>query len=149
MSILTLTVTYDGADSEIIQALSRMVAALSVTNNGNSQAAINNQPGWADKTAQKFAGYVSHAAARGERSQLSVMQVWLKRDGVASLEELVKVSGVAKNHDFAGVGSSLTRNMLKAEGPKKWYQEYRDTNGKRIRRISEELIAPLKRAFKI
>ena len=85
------------------------------------------EPGWPQKAAQKFAGYVSHAAARGEDSQQAVMRFWLKRDGVAPLEDLVRASGVAKSHDFAGVSSSLTRNMLKAGGPKKWYQEHRES----------------------
>src|SRR5262249_35054026 len=106
-------------------------------------------PGWPEKVAQKFVGYVSHAAARGEDSQQAVLCFWLKRDGVAPLDDLVKASGVSKTHDFAGVSSSLTRNMLKAWRPKKWYQDYRDVNGKRMRRISDELVHPLKHASKI
>lgn len=146
MPSLSLTVNYDGTDAEIVQALSRMVAVFSATN-GSGQGPAGNGAGWPEKAAGKFAGYVSATAARGKSSQQAVMQVWLKRHGVAPLEDLVKAADVAKSHDFAGVSSSLTRNMLKAGGPKKWYQEYREVNGKRMRRISDELIDPLKRAF--
>jgi hypothetical protein len=149
MSNLTLTVSYDGADAEIIQALSRMVAAFPASNRSNGQTSGGSGSGWPEKAAPRFAGYVSHAATRGERSQQAVMHLWLKRDGAVELDDLVKASGVAKSHDFAGVSSSLTRNMLKAGGPKKWYQEHRDVNGKRMRRISDELVQPLKRAFNI
>lgn len=149
MPSLTFSLSYDGADAEIIQALSRMVAAFPASNKSTGERPSSIEPGWPEKAAQKFAGYVSHAAVRGEDSQLAVLRFWLKRDGAAPLEDLVKASGVAKSHDFAGVSSSLTRNMLKAGGPKKWYQEHRDVNGKRIRRISDELVHPLKQAFKI
>jgi hypothetical protein len=90
-------------------------------------------------------------AGNKNNGQQAVMQVWLKpnNNGTAELNELVKASGVAKTHDFAGVSSSLTRNMLKAGGPKKWYEKHRDVNGKRIYRISDELVEPLKRAFHI
>ena len=150
MPTLTLTLSYDGADAEIMQALGRMAAAFGASKN-NGQKAANTAPGWPDVAAPKFAGYVSHAAAGGSHSQQAVMQAWLKpnNDGTADLNELVKAAGVAKTHDFAGVSSSLTRNMLKSGGPKKWYEKHRDVNGKRIYRISDELVEPLKRAFHI
>ena len=147
MPTLTLTLNYDGADAEIMQALSRMAAAFGASNKNSGQISNTSASGWPDRVAPKFAGYVSHAAASGHRSQQAVMQAWLKPHGTADLNDLVKASGVAKTHDFAGVGSSLTRNMLKAGGPKKWYEEHRDVNGKRIRRICDELVEPLKRAF--
>src|SRR5215510_6031745 len=98
MPDLTLTVSYDGADAEIIQALSRMATAFSASNKSNDQTPGSRGPGWPEKVAQKFVGYVSHAAARGEDSQQAVLCFWLKRDGVAPLDDLVKASGVSKTH---------------------------------------------------
>jgi hypothetical protein len=148
LSTLTLTFNYDGTDAEIMQALSRMVAAFGATHRDNSQMP-SGASGWPDKVAPNFAGYISHSAARGDGSQQAVMQKWLKENGSSDLNDLVKASGVAKTHDFAGVSSSLTRNMLKAGGPKKWYEKHRDASGKRIYRISDELIEPLRRAFHV
>jgi hypothetical protein len=149
MPTLTLTLNYDGTDADIMQALGRMVAAFGANGKNSSQISNGSSTGWPDRVAPKFAGYVSQAAASGHRSQQAVMEAWLKPHGTIDLNDLVKVSGVAKTHDFAGVGSSLTRNMIKAGGPKKWYEEHRDVNGKRIRRISDELVEPLKRAFRV
>ncbi len=149
MPTLSLTVNYDGADAEIMQALSRMAAAFGANSKNSGQISNNSSTGWPDRVAPKFAGYVSRAASSGHQSQQAVMEAWLKPHGTTDLNDLVKASGVTKIHDFAGVSSSLTRNMLKAGGPKKWYEEHRDLNGKRIRRICDELVEPLKRAFHI
>ena len=149
MPNLSVTITYDGTDLEIIGAISRIVAAFPGNNKSDDQIHGGSGPGWPEKAAQNFAGYISDAAARDQRGQQAAIRFWLKRGGEALLEELAKASGKDNNHDFAGVISSLTRNMKKAGGPKKWYQKHRDVNGKRVRRISDELVEPLKRAFKI
>jgi hypothetical protein len=153
MPTLTFTMNYDGSDAEIMQALGRMAAAFGATNGTPSSKSNGSVPsgpsGWPDKAAPKFAGYVLHAASRGRVSQRTVMHTWLKSKGVADLVDLVKASGVKKSHDFAGVSSSLTRNMLKSGGPKKWYAEHRDATGRRIYQISDELVEPLRVAFHV
>ena len=65
----------------------------------------------------------------------------LRRDGKIPLVELVKVSGVKKQHDYAGIGSTLTRNMKKAGGPKKdWYDGNQDVHGDWNYEIAGELV---------
>jgi hypothetical protein len=85
----------------------------------------------------------------GLKSSSLVMEAWLKQKGVARLANLVTASGVKKTHDYAGVGSSPTRNMKKAGGPKKWYDEHRDVNGERVYTITPELVGPLRHAFRV
>lgn len=155
MSNITFTVTYDGSDQQIINALSRMVSVFAqtngvVANNAVSSQSVNpNSSHWAKNVAAKFAGYVVETARRGEKSQRACMEVWLKHDGRVPLSQLVKASGVEKTHDYAGVGSSLSRNMKKAGGPKKWYDVVRDLKGERIYQIVPELVELLKEAFNI
>jgi hypothetical protein len=153
MPTLSFTVTYDGSDSEISKALGRMVSAFG-SPDGSPAASImsqsaNGSPGWADNVAPKFAGFVFQTAARGEKSQKHVVEAWLRHDGAISATALVKASGVKRTHDYSGVGSSLTRNMKKSGGPKKWYDTSRDIKGEKIYRMSPELVEPLKRAFKV
>jgi hypothetical protein len=78
------------------------------------------------------------------------MKVWLGYDGRAPLSELVKASGVKKQHDYSGIGSALTRNMRKAGGVKKWkwYDGFPTPSGDWTYEIVPELIDPLKRAFR-
>jgi hypothetical protein len=76
------------------------------------------------------------------------MKVWLGYDGKAPLSELVKASGVKKQHDYSGIGSALTRNMTKAGGIKKWYDGFPTPSGDWTYEIAHELIDPLKRAFR-
>ena len=154
MPTLSFTVTYDGSDSEIAQRFSRMIAAygfkngeLSTTNAPSSSANVS--PGWTENVAAKFAGFVSQTAMRGEKSQKNVIETWLKHNGSVPLTELVKASGVKRAHDYSGVGSSLSRNMKKSGGPKRWYDVVRNTKGERIYKMAPELIEPLKRIFKV
>ncbi len=126
-----------------------MVAAFAKSNGVSNVTVQGNASHWAHNVAPKFAGFVFQAAARGDNSQRDCMVTWLKHDGRVPLTQLVKASGVKMTHDYAGVGSSLSRNMKKAGGPKKWYDVVRDINGERIYIIVPELVAPLKQAFNI
>jgi hypothetical protein len=148
MPTLSLTVTYDGSDSEITQALSRMVSAFgegraTTTKSSPSQTSTIPQSSTVlDKIASRFAGFVSRTPRL-----LKVVKPWLLKNGKVHLSELVKASGVTKQHDYSGIGSALTRNMKKAGGPKDWYQRHEQPNGDWIYEIADELVEPLKRAF--
>jgi hypothetical protein len=63
--------------------------------------------------------------------------------------KLWNAAGVKAQHDYAGVGGSLTKNMVKAKGPKTWYTWHLDKSGEWIYEIIPELRDPLKRAFEI
>ena len=141
MPNITLTFSYDGSDSEIMQALARIGSALGGPSKQNGSVSGQNSNS-VERIATKFAGYIS----RKPRLK-NVMVAWLKRDGKILLSELVKVSGVAKQHDYAGIGSALTRNMKKAHGPKDWYDGAENAQGDWVYEIAEEFKAPLKRAF--
>ena len=56
---------------------------------------------------------------------------------------------VPKQHDYAGIGSALTRNMKKAGGPKDWYDAHQEPSGEWIYEVADELVKPLKQAFGI
>jgi hypothetical protein len=152
MPTLSFTITYDGSDSEILQALGRTVAALGSQDgrlSTHANPSANGSSVWAENVAAKFAGYVFQTAARGEKGQKHAIEAWLRHNGSVHLTELVKASGVKRTHDYSGVGSSLTRNMKKSGGPKKWYDVVRDIKGERTYRMATELVEPLKRAFKV
>jgi hypothetical protein len=148
MPTLSFTVTYDGSDSEIIQALSRIGSALGGTKqisnapqNGHNGAI---QPSSTlEKIAAKFAGYISR------RKRLKdVMVPWLEKDGKITFRELMKLASVKTEHQYAGIGSALTRNMKKAGGPKDWYENNsQDLKGEWIYEIAAEFVEPLKHAF--
>jgi hypothetical protein len=151
MPTFTFTVSYDGSDQEIIALLGQIGGVLANNNgvNGNRSHGVAKPSNWPDNVAAKFAGFVFQTASRGEKSQRDAMEAWLKHDGRIPLSTLVKASGVKVTHDYAGVGSSLSRNMKKAGGPKKWYDVVRDTKGERVYTITPELIEPLKQAFHV
>ena len=67
------------------------------------------------------------------------------------LTQLWKASGVKNQHDYGGIGSSLTRNMIKVGGMKRWYLGERHPTKAHewIYKINPELIEPLKRAFRL
>jgi hypothetical protein len=97
-----------------------------------------------ERIAVKFTGLVSATPRlRG------VMEGWIRANGKIRLSELVRISGVRKQHDYAGIGSALTRNMKKAGGPKDWYDGHQDTDGNWIYQIADEYVEALKRAFKV
>ncbi|HXE92004.1 MAG TPA: hypothetical protein VNK82_13690 [Terriglobales bacterium] len=145
MPTLTLTFAYDGSDPEIMQALSRMVAAFGSPTGTISLPTLGSQVSSSvERIATKFAGLVY----RTPRLR-AVMEEWLRRGGKIPLSELVRISGVKKQHDYAGIGSALTRNMKAAGGPKDWYDGHQDVAGAWIYEIADELVAPLRKAFKI
>jgi hypothetical protein len=144
MPTLSFTVTYDGTDPEIIRALSRFAAALSTNEKHDEKIASQQSSDSVERIASKFAGYV----CRTTRLK-TVMLAWLRRDGKIPLPELVKVSGVEKQHDYAGIGSALTRNMKKAGGPRDWYDGTQDVHGEWIYEIAAEFVKPLRRAFSL
>jgi hypothetical protein len=142
-------VHYDGSDQQIIELVSKLVSG-----NVGARAQIatapspnnGNDPSTWDEIARRFAKYVNSAAAYGSPSQKDAMLAWLKSDGEILLTKLWKAAGVKKQHDYSGVGGSLTKNMMKAKGPKSWYTAFlRD--GEWFYKIATELVEPLKRNF--
>src|SRR5258707_3507864 len=130
MPNLNFSFSYDGTDPEIIQVLSRIGSALSgPKQNGVSTPA--QASGSIDRIATKFAWYVSR-----RHNLKSVMIAWLRRDGKIPLTDLVKVSGVKKQHDYAGIGSALSRNMKKAGGAREWYDGAENAQGEWIYEIA-------------
>lgn len=149
MPTLTFTVTYDGTDPAILQALSRMASALGQQTGGagGPQPIASDVPAPSSTAFEKIAA--RFAAQVSRRSNLTaVMRVWIQNNGKAPLSELVRASGVKTQHDYSGIGSALTRNMKKAGGPKDWYDGREQSNGDWLYEIADELIEPLKRAFR-
>jgi hypothetical protein len=104
-----------------------------------------------DETARRFERLITAAAANGKPKQKKAMVAWLEsKNGAIELKKLWKAAGVGTQHDYAGVGSGLTRNMMKARGPKDWYTWPRDEKtGEWFYTIIPELVEPLRRAFGI
>jgi hypothetical protein len=75
------------------------------------------------------------------------MTAWLKADGEILLTKLWKAAGVKKQHDYSGVGGSMTKNMMKAKGPKAWYTAALNNDGEWVYKIVPELVEPLKCSF--
>lgn len=115
-----------------------------------------------DKIATDFAKLIKATADAGSPGQLNTMTAWLEADGRARLIDLVKASGAKHQQGYSGVGGSLSKNMIKAGGPRKrsdgipqfpqeWYgfvQDLAKAEGEYTYLIAEELIEPLKQAFK-
>src|ERR1700683_5267353 len=72
-----------------------------------------------NKIATEFARLIKSTADAGYSRQLKTMKAWLAANGNARLIDLVKASGVKKQHDYSGVGGSLSKNMRKASGTRK------------------------------
>jgi hypothetical protein len=102
-----------------------------------------------DDVARRFAEHVKSAAACGNPSQKDAMTAWLNADGEILLTKLWKAAGVKKQHDYSGVGGSMTKNMMKAKGPTAWYTWALNNNGEWVYKIIPELVEPLKRSFDI
>jgi hypothetical protein len=136
---------YEGTEEEISRFLAQ---------NGHGLAApkvstATGQPasGIWDQVATKFEKYIRMTAAAGRPGQKNAMLTWLKADGKTELTKLWKAAGVKSQHDYAGVGGSLTKNMVKAGGPKDWYSWHVDNADEWHYAILPELVEPLKRAF--
>ncbi|HEY6765742.1 MAG TPA: hypothetical protein VI386_13305 [Candidatus Sulfotelmatobacter sp.] len=75
------------------------------------------------------------------------MTAWLKVDGEILLTKLWKPARVQKQHHYSGVGCSLTKNMVKAKGPKERYTGALNNKGEWVYKIVPELVEPLKRSL--
>jgi hypothetical protein len=141
-------VHYDGSDEKIIELVSKLVSdnGGSKVSNGSASASAAGSSGW-DDIARRFAEHINAAAAYGNNSQKEAMTAWLKSDGVIPLTKLWKAAGVKRQHDYSGVGGSLTKNMVKAKGPKEWYTGTLNNDGEWIYKIAPDLVEPLKRSF--
>ena len=140
---------YDGADEKILELVSRLLAnansGTQPSTTANSHA--GNPPSAWDQIARQFTQHVATAAAYGNPGQKNAMTAWLKEDGEILLSKLWKASGVKAQHDYSGVGGSLTKNMMKAKGPKAWYTFAATGNRDWVYKILPELVEPLKRSF--
>lgn len=142
-------IEYEGSDEQILKLLMRSAPHESSIEpvppaNGKQNGANNSV--W-EAVAKKFNKYLSETADRGRAGQKKAMLKWLEHDGVIDLATLWKASGVKAQHDFGGVGGSLTKNMIKAGGPEEWYRAYRDEKGQWTYQIIEELVPSMKVAF--
>ena len=143
-------VKYDGSDAEIRHLITQLMAAPQVaapSAPASNDALLDPTP-W-DDIAKRFESLVSAAVGDGRPGQKQAMEAWLRAHGKIPLVQLWKAAGVKVQHDYSGVGGSLTKNMMKAGGPQKFFQIRRDSAGQRHYEILPELVDPLKRAFQI
>ncbi len=145
-------IIYEGSDEEIRRYLSSMPQQSNSAHPApNVPNAMQNGKGSSqfDAIAQGFRKRLDEAAAEGRKGQKEAILAWLRRDGVIDLTDLWKASLVKNQHDYGGIGSSLTRNMLKVGGMKEWYtyEPHPTKSGEWQYKIMAELIEPLKRAF--
>lgn len=139
-------VHYDGTDERILEVVSKLVGRNGVLPAHSAPATASVPSTW-DEIARRFAEYLNAAAAAGNHSQKNAMLAWLKNDGEIHLVKLWKAAGVKAQHDYSGVGGSMTKNMLKARGPRDWYTGSLNSGGEWIYKIVPELVEPLKRSF--
>lgn len=144
-------IIYDGSDEEIRKYLSSLPAQIHPAAAApNAHAAANGKSSaHFEQIAMAFRRRLDEAAAVGRKGQLNAMKAWLHRGGSIDLTELWKASGVANQHDYGGIGSSLTRNMRKVGGMKEWYsaEPHPTKTGEWVYAILPELVEPLKKAF--
>lgn len=139
-------VQYEGTDEQIQQLVSRLVSADKAVDATEVSGGSNSSSAW-DKVAARFERSVSRTAGRGRPAQKHAMLAWLRSDGRIELTKLWKAAGVKAQHDYSGVGGSLSKNMKKAGGPRDWYDGHVNNSGEWIYTIMPELVQPLKRAF--
>jgi hypothetical protein len=142
-------IEYEGSDEQILKLLMRGAPSENALSSGPGTSGKQNGTNhsiW-EAVAKKFNKHVSDTADRGRVGQKKAMLKWLEQDGAVDLTTLWKASGVKAQHDFGGVGGSLTKNMIKSGGPEEWYRAYRDGKGQWIYKIIDELVGPLKAAF--
>jgi hypothetical protein len=149
MPIFTF-VHYDGSDERILHLVTELLrrqsgaqpsSFLAPDIGGSSLTSM-----W-DEVARRFAKYVSAAAAAGNHSQKNAIIAWLRSGGEIELVRLWRAAGVRAQHDHSGVGGSMTKNMLKAGGPREWYTATLNSKEEWIYKIVPELVEPLKRSF--
>jgi hypothetical protein len=143
-------IEYEGSDEQIrkllSQGFSRNASASSSSEESEENNRAKNASVW-DAVAIKFRKEIEDALAYGYSAQKKAMVAWLQNGGEIDLPSLWKASGVKAQRDFGGVGGSLTKNMIKAGGPREWYRKHRNGKGVRQYQIVEELVGPLKREF--
>jgi hypothetical protein len=141
-------VQYDGSDEHVLELLTKLLGETSkgLPSNAPPTRQSTASISW-DEATRRFAEYVNNAAAYGRPAQKNAMLAWLKADGEIALTKLWGAAGVKVQHDYAGVGGSLTKNMAKAKGPENWYSWFRNPKGEWIYKIAPELVEPLKRSF--
>jgi hypothetical protein len=143
-------IEYEGSDEGILKLLSQRTAQAhpisSVVESHERNGDSKDLSVW-EGVAKKFQKYVSNTAAWGRESQNKAMLAWLQHNGEIDLGILWKASGVKAQHDFGGVGGSLSKNMKKAGGPEEWYSARRNDKGRWTYKIIDELVEPLKTAF--
>ena len=138
-------VQYEGSDEQITRILTQ-VFPTTIEPPSPRPTQPNGSTAW-DQTSVKFQQFLAGTAAAGRPAQNKAMLAWLKaKDGEIKLTNLWNAAGVANQHDYAGVGGSLTKNMVKAGGPRRWY-EYRVEANEWLYKIVPELLEPLRRAF--
>jgi len=140
-------VHYDGSDERILDLISKLAS-----DNGGRQVpkaliSDDSESGAWNEVARRFTENINSAAAYGSPSQKNAMLAWLKADGEIGLTKLWKAAGVKTQHDYSGVGGSLTKNMIKAKGPKAWYTWHLNDDGEWIYKIVPSLVEPLKQSF--
>lgn len=145
-------IIYEGSDEEIrkyLSSLPQQSAPAQPPQNGSSAPPSGKSSTQFDAIAQAFRKRLDEAAAQGRKGQKEAILAWLRRDGVIDLTDLWKASLVKNQHDYGGIGSSLTRNMRKVGGMKQWYtyEPHPTKSGEWQYKIVPELIDPLKTAF--
>jgi hypothetical protein len=141
-------VQYEGDDAQIAQIVGRLISSDNVGRGSESSSNASGPSAW-DAIGTRFEQLLSRTAAGGRPSQKLAFVVWLRNGGEVELTKLWKAAGVDSQHDYGGVGGSLSKNMRKAGGPKDWYDCYRNGSGEWIYKLLPELVEPLKRAFSI
>lgn len=142
-------IEYEGSDDQILKLLTQGAALGIATPRSDPQSnnGSNGNSVW-DGIARKFAKHVSDTAAWGRTGQKKAMEAWLARkNGEIELTALWKAAGVKTQHDYAGIGGSLTKNMIKSGGPREWYQYYTNGKGEWLYKVMDELLVPLRDAF--
>ncbi|MFI5116860.1 MAG: hypothetical protein ACHP8B_09190 [Terriglobales bacterium] len=146
-------IIYEGSDEEIRKYLFSLPTH---TPSGPTPPTISGAPtangsDHLDLIARAFRKQLEEAAADGRKGQMNALTAWLKQNGSIELTELWKASGVKNQHDYGGIGSSLTRNMKKVGGLKNWYTAERHPRkpGEWIYTVVPEMVGPLRRAFSI
>jgi hypothetical protein len=146
-------IIYEGSDEEIRKYLSSMPIQTQMNGLTSNGGSTSKETGGAisawDQIALAFRRRLEEAVSNGHAGQKNAVLIWLKHNGEIDLSLLWKASGVKSRHDYGGIGSSLTRNMKRAGGPKAWYtyQRHSAKQDDWVYTMIPELVDPLKRAF--
>ena len=134
---VSVNIQISGTLQEVQETVQRMLAAV--------KAEVSKEAGTDQLTAisERFHRYVG----RHKSLDMSVRKL-LQGGGKATLAELVEASGVAQQRHYSGIGSSLSRNMIKAGGPRKWYSKrYGSKAGQIVYEVEPYLVSSLRKAW--